>query len=60
MVFKKDTHNIGGSNYTVEGEWFNGVPHGLCIFESLISRGVATFTHGKQIGPLWLDLKLSG
>lgn len=35
MLFKKDTHFIlGDEECTVEGEWFNGVPHGVCIVEN--------------------------
>jgi hypothetical protein len=48
MQFKKDKYKIGHTEYTVEGEWLNGVQHGLCILESQYGRGVHTFTHGKQ------------
>ncbi len=34
MVFKKDKHIMfGEEEWTVEGEWLNGVPHGVCIFD---------------------------
>ncbi len=44
----------------MEGEWLNGLPHGICIIEDKDSRGVATFVHGKQNGPLWLEFKQEG
>ncbi len=51
-IFKKDTvTNEYGFECTVEGEWLNGVPHGICIMDSLDCRGVITFVHGKMIGP---------
>ena len=34
MQFKKDTHIYNGVEWTVEGEWLNGVPHGVCIVDS--------------------------
>ena len=53
MQFKKDTYRISiGTEWTVEGEWLNGVPHGVCIVESEYVRGVTTFTHGKERGGL--------
>jgi hypothetical protein len=53
MQFKKDTYRTRyGSELTVEGEWLNGVPHGVCIVESEYVRGVTTFTHGKERGGL--------
>ena len=53
MQFKKDTYKIPFyGEYTVEGEWLNGVPHGVCIVESEYVRGVTTFTHGKERGGL--------
>jgi hypothetical protein len=34
MQFKKDTiHNDLGGEATVEGEWLDGVPHGICLIE---------------------------
>ena len=62
MQFKKDTYRISiGTEWTVEGEWLNGVPHGVCIVESEYERGVTTFTHGKQHGgPSWLEDKDDG
>ena len=50
MQFKKDKYKIGGTKWFVEGEWLNGVPHGVCIVESEHYRGVITFTHGKEHG----------
>ena len=41
----------------MEGEWLNGVPHGLCIVDSKNYRGVITFVHGKEIGPRWIESK---
>ena len=40
MQFKKDKYILYGKEHTVEGEWLNGVPHGVCIFESKDIRGV--------------------
>jgi hypothetical protein len=57
MQFKKDTYLVVEETVeiTVEGEWLNGVPHGVCIVESDYARGVITFTHGKTHGgPTWL------
>ena len=34
MQFKKDTQIEDGEEWTVEGEWLNGVPHGVCIVEN--------------------------
>jgi hypothetical protein len=34
MQFKKDKYKYQGLEYTVEGEWLNGVPHGVCIVET--------------------------
>jgi hypothetical protein len=45
----------------VEGEWLNGVPHGICIVEDKERRGIMTFTHGKlNGGPSWLEYKDTG
>jgi hypothetical protein len=42
----------------VEGEWLNGVPHGICIVEDHQARGVFVFTHGNPKGaPGWLENK---
>ena len=62
MVFKKDKHIMfGEEEWTVEGEWLNGVPHGVCIFDNELRRGVVTLTHGKmQGGPWWAEFKESG
>ena len=38
MQFKKDKYIIDEEEFTVEGEWLNGVPHGVCIFESKDGR----------------------
>ena len=51
MQFKKDKHIMfGDEEWTVEGEWLNGVPHGVCIVDSQYFRGIITFTHGKIHG----------
>ena len=35
IQFKKDEFIMeDGEKFTVEGEWLNGVPHGICIFEN--------------------------
>ena len=47
MVFKKDRYDIWD---TVEGEWLNGKPHGVCIVDRKKTRGVVTFTKGKRHG----------
>jgi hypothetical protein len=62
MQFKKDKYKIGWIEYIVEGEWLNGVPHGVCIVESKGYRGVATFTHGiiEHGGPGWWEDKDDG
>jgi hypothetical protein len=63
MQFKKDTYTVPiYGEYTVEGEWLNGVPHGVCIVETEYERGVFTFTHGKHYhgGPSWWERKYSG
>ncbi len=45
----------------MEGEWLNGVPHGVCIVDSEEARGVVTFTKGKMHGgPQWLEFKPNG
>ena len=50
-MFKKDAFIVYGDiQWTVEGEWLNGVPHGVCIIDSETERGVVTFTHGKIEG----------
>ena len=46
-VFKKDTYKVKGmEEWVVEGEWLEGKPHGVCIYEDEYERGVATFTRG--------------
>jgi hypothetical protein len=56
IQFKKDKYIHNGREYTVEGEWLNGVPHGVCIIDSENYRGVYTFTHGRrQGGPYWFE-----
>ena len=62
MQFKKDTHKTPkGVKWTVEGEWLNGVPHGVCIVESEYERGVYTLKHGKIHGqPFWVEDKEDG
>ena len=59
MQFKKDKHIIFGDvECTVEGEWLNGVPHGVCIVDSEYTRGIMTLTHGKMHGgPYWMENK---
>lgn len=50
-----------GQELTVEGEWLNGVPHGICIFEHKEYRGINTFNYGKvDGGPVWFEIKESG
>ena len=44
----------------VEGEWLNGVPHGVCIIENEESKGIITFSQGKHCGPQWFDSKVPG
>ncbi len=44
----------------MEGEWLNGLPHGICIIEDQEGRGVTTFVHGKINGPSWVELKEDG
>jgi hypothetical protein len=61
IQFKKDKIIIFGQEGTVEGEWLNGEPHGICIFENQGARGVFTFTHGKpEGGACWLERKDDG
>ena len=61
MQFKKDKYIIDEEEFTVEGEWLNGVPHGVCIIDSKYRRGVYTFTHGKpEGGPAWWEDKDNG
>jgi hypothetical protein len=61
IQFKKDTHVYYGEKYTIEGEWLNGVPHGICIIENENMRGVFTFNKGKTDGgPIWYEMKASG
>ena len=59
IQFKKDEYIFeNGSKYIVEGEWLNGVPHGICIVENHEGRGVLVFTHGNPNGaPGWAELK---
>jgi hypothetical protein len=61
MQFKKDKYICDEKEFTVEGEWLNGVPHGVCIIEREDRRGVYTFTHGKlNGGPAWWEMKQDG
>jgi hypothetical protein len=61
MQFKKDKYLVGEKEFTVEGEWLNGVPHGVCIIETENFRGVHTFTHGNDHGgPGWREYKNDG
>ena len=62
LQFKKDVHTMqNGESFTVEGEWMDGVPHGVCIVENEKNRGVLTFTKGKEHGgPKWLEGKVEG
>ena len=47
-MFKKDKFNDEDcKECTVEGEWLDGVPHGICIVENDDGRGIITFTKGK-------------
>ena len=61
MQFKKDKYTYNEKEYTVEGEWLNGVPHGVCIIDREDRRGVYTFTHGiPNGGPRWWEDKEDG
>ena len=62
MQFKKDKYLVGEKEeFTVEGEWLNGVPHGVCIVETEDFIGVQTYTHGKDDGgPGWQEFKNDG
>jgi hypothetical protein len=62
LQFKKDTYiDEDSDEYTVEGEWLNGVPHGICIVQNEEARGIMTFIHGKvNGGPTWLEFKENG
>jgi hypothetical protein len=61
MQFKKDKYIYEEEEYTIEGEWLNGVPHGVCILETEDRRGVYTFTNGKvNGGPAWWEMKQYG
>jgi hypothetical protein len=61
MQFKKDKYILNERENSVEGEWLNGVPHGVCIIEREDRRGVYTFTHGKvNGGPCWWENKKDG
>ncbi len=45
----------------MEGEWLNGVPHGICIVESEGVRGVTILNNGKPNNlPAWLEFKENG
>jgi hypothetical protein len=45
-----------GGDCDVEGPWVDGKPHGLCIVQGELERGVATFTHGQlHGGPCWMQ-----
>ena len=58
MHFKKDKYIYDEEEYTVEGEWLNGLPHGVCIIDKEDIRGVYTFTLGKPYGgPAWCEIK---
>ena len=61
MQFKKDKYIYDEEEITVEGEWLNGVPHGVCIIDREDRRGFYTFTHGKPYGgPAWWENKDDG
>ncbi len=53
--FKKDKFIVKeGDEWTIEGEWIDGVPNGICIYENKYARGIITFTRGKKHGgPSW-------
>jgi hypothetical protein len=36
IQFKKETKIEEGKQTTIEGEWLDGKPHGICIFEDEI------------------------
>jgi hypothetical protein len=63
--FKQDKHVVtrfGKQHvWTVRGEWLNGVPHGVCMYEGENDSGVATFTKGElHGGPHWYQRKSNG
>ncbi len=61
MQFKKDTYIVEDEKFSVEGEWLNGLPHGVCIVDNEYYRGVFTFTNGKWLGgPWWMEYKDTG
>ena len=42
----------------MEGEWLDGVPHGVCNVENNKGRGIITFTNGIMSGgPEWFESK---
>ena len=60
-MFKKDKFKVFGKEATIEGEWLNGKPHGICIFEDEDSRGVMIFENGNPFGkPGWVETKKDG
>ena len=60
MQFKKGTAVVDGTSSTIEGEWLNGRPHGICIVDNEIIRGVMSFNHGKVEGVQWFERKIDG
>lgn len=59
IQFKKGEYvDQFGQELIVEGEWLNGVPHGLCIVEGDSLRGIIAFTKGRYDGqPMWVEDK---
>ncbi len=65
IQFKKDKYEFDGMKMEVEGEWLDGKPHGMCIFNiekqsefDEGQRGVLIFTHGNPVeAPCWVENK---
>ena len=57
--FKKDKFiDEDDVERTIEGEWIDGVPNGICIYENKYARGIITFTRGKNmVGLLGIKIK---
>jgi hypothetical protein len=50
IKFKKGTTTVDGTTSSVEGEWLNDRPHGICIVDNDIIRGIMSFNNGKVDG----------
>ena len=61
IQFKKDAFiDEQGEEFTVEGVWLNGKPHGICIVENDYKRGIMVFIQGKLGGPTLIEAKEDG